>query len=230
MRGASECRAALCRLRPSLSRQAARAEGSTSPTTSGSRSCKGCPSDPSRTPPAKRHPRPQHLGSPLPVGRLPRRVASECHKALLQASALSIAGWPKPSAGESGPFALPALPGFIARTDPSVPAPRIGTLLLMGLPLGGLPWHQGTGSHVPHKSLALVSRRLHAGRHSDSRQAPSEPHPRPTTGAWFRRHPYAFDTSSTVHLRSSYQQTPDGFSPPFPQRSPPQPLCRSSLR
>src|SRR5262249_1740572 len=44
---------------------------------------------------------------------------------------------------------------------------------------------EATGSHVPHKSLALASRRLHAGHHSDSRQAPSELLPRPTTGAWF---------------------------------------------
>jgi len=64
-------------------------------------------------------------------------------------------------------------------------------------------------------SLSLVSRRLHAGRHSASRQAPSELYPRPTTGTRFRRHPNAFDTSSTVHSRSSYQRTPDGLSPPF---------------
>src|SRR5262249_23189635 len=32
---------------------------------------------------------------------------------------------------------------------------------------------------------------------------------------WFRRRPFAFDTSSTVHLRSTYQQTPDGFPPAF---------------
>src|SRR6516225_880612 len=155
-RRSSECRAASCRLRPSLSRQAAQAEESTSQTTCGSRSCKGCPSDPSRTPPATHHPHLQHRGSPLPVDRLPKRVASECHKALLQASVPPIAGWPSPSAGESGPFALPALPGFIARTNPSVPAPCIGTRLLMGPLLGGLPWHQGTASHVPHKSLTLV--------------------------------------------------------------------------
>jgi hypothetical protein len=119
---------------------------------------------------------------------------------LRQAPAPPIAGWPPPSAGESGPFALPALPGFIARTDPSVPASRIGSRLLMGPPLGDLPWHQGAGSHVLHKSLKLVSRRLHAGRRSANQQAPSELHPRPTTGAWFRRHPYAFDTSSTVGI------------------------------
>src|SRR5208282_1570215 len=62
-------------------------------------------------------------------------------------------------------------------------------------------------------------RRLHAGRRSASRQASSELRPRPTTGAWFRRRSNAFDTSSTVHSRSSYQRTPDEFSSPFPQRS-----------
>jgi len=67
---------------------------------------------------------------------------------------------------------------------------------------------EATGSHVPHKSLSLASRRLHAGHRSNSQQAPSELHPRPTTGTWFRWHPYAFDTSSTVHLRSSCQRTP----------------------
>jgi hypothetical protein len=45
---------------------------------------------------------------------------------------------------------------------------------------------EATGSHVPHKSLSLVSRRLHAGHRSASRQASSELRPRPTTGAWFR--------------------------------------------
>ena len=63
-----------------------------------------------------------------------------------------------------------------------------------------------------------------------SQQAPSELCPRPTTGAWFRQHPYAFDMSSAVHSRSSFQRTPDGSCPPFPQRSPPRPLSRSSLR
>ena len=53
----------------------------------------------------------------------------------------------------SGPFAPPALPGFIATLGPSAPAPRIGTRLLAGQPLGGLPWHRSAGSHVPHESL-----------------------------------------------------------------------------
>lgn len=40
-----------------------------------------------------------------------------------------------------------------------------------------------------------------------------------------------FDTSSAVHLRSSSRNTPDGFtSRVFPQRSPPRPFGRRSLR
>src|SRR4051812_5154443 len=91
-------------------------------------------------------------------------------------------------------------------------------------PQGSAPWRsplevslgiEATGSHVPHKSLSLVSRRLHAGRRSASRQAPAELCRRPTTGAWFWRRPYAFDTSATVHSRSSDQRTPDGIAPAF---------------
>ena len=117
----------------------------------------------------------------------------------------------------------------LLRTRPSLrPASVLGASRVYRLAISlGI---EATGSHVPHKSLSLVSRRLHAGRRSASRQAPSELRPRPTTGAWFRRRPNAFDTSSTVHSRSSYQCTPDGLSPPFPQRSPPRPLCRRSLR
>ena len=89
------------------------------------------------------HPHPQHRGSPSPAGKLPRRVASECHKASPQTPAPPLSGWPTSSARVSGPFAPPALPGFIATTDPSVPAPRIGTRRLAGLPLGDLPWHRG---------------------------------------------------------------------------------------
>src|SRR5208282_3171568 len=86
---------------------------------------------------------PQRRGSPSPAGRLPRRVASECRKALPQTPAPPLSGWPISSAGESGPFAPPALPGFIATADPSAPVPRIGTRRLTGLPLGDLPWHRG---------------------------------------------------------------------------------------
>ena len=76
-----------------------------------------------------------------PVARR-ARVAWKCRKALPQTPAPPLSGWPISSAGVSGPFAPPALPGFIATTDPSVPALRIGTRLLAVPPLGGLPWHR----------------------------------------------------------------------------------------
>jgi hypothetical protein len=139
----SECREGACRRCPSVFRRAARAVDDTSPMTSDSRPCTGCPSGSVRTPSTTRHPRPRHRGSPSPAGRLPRRVASECHKASPQTSAPPLSGWPTSSAGVSGPFAPPALPGFIATANPSVPVPRIGTRLLAVLPLGGLPWHRG---------------------------------------------------------------------------------------
>src|SRR5437762_2310025 len=99
--------------------------------------------------------------------------------------------------------------------NPSAPAPRIGTRLLRGSALEVSLGIEATGSHVPHKSLSLVSRRLHAGRRSARRQASAELCRRPTTGAWFWRRPYAFDTSATVHSRSSDQRTPDGIAPAF---------------
>ena len=98
----------------------------------------------------------------------------------------------------------------LLRTRPSLrPASVLGSSRFRRLEVSlGI---EAPGSHVPHKSLSLVSRRLHAGRRSASQQAPSELHPRPTTGAWFWRRPYAFDTSSTVQSHSSYQRTADGF-------------------
>src|SRR2546425_4454875 len=102
--------------------------------------------------------------------------------ALPQAPAPPIAGWPTPSASSLGSFAPPALPGFIATTSPSVPSPRIGTRLLVGPPLGDLPWHRGDRFPRSAPEPALGSRRLCAGHHSSSRQAPLELRPGPTTG------------------------------------------------
>src|SRR5207247_1579498 len=102
-----------------------------------------CSSGPSRMPPATRHRRPQPLGLPSPAGTRPTQVASESRTALPQARAPPIAGWLASSARSSGPFAPPVLPGFLATTSPSAPVPRIGTLILVGPPLGFLPSHRG---------------------------------------------------------------------------------------
>ena len=152
--------------------------GYTSPTTSDSRPCTGCPSGPSRTPPRTRRPRPQHRGSPSPAGKLPRQVASECRKAWPQTPAPPLSGWPISSAGVSGPFALPALPGFIATANPSVPAPRIGTRLLAVPPLGGLPWHRSDrfprSAQEPLAGLTPSSCRSPLGRSAGSLRASSQ--------------------------------------------------------
>src|SRR5512134_4079249 len=56
-----------------------------------------------------------------------------------QTPAPPVSGWPRSLARRSGPFAPPALPGFLATTNPSAPVPRIGTLLLAGPPPGRSP-------------------------------------------------------------------------------------------
>src|SRR2546425_12877402 len=106
--------------------------------------------------------------------------------ALPQAPAPPIAGWPTPSASSLGSLAPPALPGFFATTSPSVPSPRIGTRLLMGPPLGVLPWHRGDRFPRSAQEPVLDSRRLCAGHHSGSQQASPELSPGPTTEARFR--------------------------------------------
>jgi hypothetical protein len=71
------------------------------------------------------------------------------------------------------------------------------------------------GSHVPHSRLLPSSRRLYAGPRLGSTQVYPRLRHRPTTGAWFRGRPYAFDTSSAVHSRSSSWRSPDGLWPAF---------------
>jgi hypothetical protein len=59
---------------------------------------------------------------------------------------------------------------FDATTSPSAPVPRIGTLALVGPPLGLLPSHRGDrfpGSMFEPES---DSRHLHAGRHAGSKR------------------------------------------------------------
>ena len=102
----------------------------------------------------------------------------ESQKALPQTPAPPIAGWPASSAGVSGPFPPPALPGFDGTTNPSAPAPRIGTRLLRGLPLGGLPWHRGDrfprSAQEPLAGLTPSSCRSPLGQSAGFRRALSQ--------------------------------------------------------
>src|SRR5262249_5669203 len=98
--------------------------------------------------------------------------------ALPQTQAPPIAGWPVSSAGESGPFTPPALPGFLAPTDPSAPAPPIGTRLLLGQPLCGLPLHRGRRSprsaHTPRARPPPSSSRSPLGQSAGTLRASSQ--------------------------------------------------------
>src|SRR3954454_9717909 len=99
-------------------------------------------------------------------------------KALPQTPAPPIAGCPASSPGVSGPFPPPALPGFNGTTNPSAPAPRIGTRLLRGLPLGGLPWHRGDrfprSAQEPLAGLTPSSCRSPLGQSAGFRRALSQ--------------------------------------------------------
>ena len=178
MPATSVCRVGACRPCPSVFRRAARAVDDMSQTTSDSRSYTGCPSSSVRMSPETPHPRPQHRGSPSPAGRLPKQVASVCHKASPQTPTPPLSSWPGSSAGVSGPFAPPALPGFITTTGPSVPAPRFGTRLLAVLPLGGLPWHRGNrfprSAQEPLAGLTPSSCRSPLGQSAGSLRAVSQ--------------------------------------------------------
>ena len=74
----------------------------------------------------------------------------------------------------------------------------------MGLPFGVLPWHRSEGSHVLHKSLALDSRRLHAGHHSSSKQVPLELIPSQRLELGFG----GVSTLSTRHQRFTHVRLP----------------------
>ena len=75
------------------------------------------------------------------------------------------------------------------------------------------------------------SRRLHAGRHLGSQQAPPRLLPGPRSRPGFDATVVSYDTSSAVRSRSPSWPTPDAISvAPFPQRSPRPALNRRSLR
>jgi hypothetical protein len=119
----------------------------------------------------------------------------------------------------SGPFAPPALPGFIATFEPVRPY----TPHRYSAPRGSATWRSPLTSECrfPRSAQepALGSRRLCAGYHPGSKQATPRTPPRPRTVAWFWWRPLTFDTLPTVHSRSSSQHSPDRFCPAFSENA-----------
>src|SRR5580692_6415938 len=78
---------------------------------------------------------------------------------------------PCPKLDDATPSLPPFIADFIATTGCSVPLPRLGTLILVGPPLGFLPSHRGSRFPRSAREPGPRSRRLHAGRHPSSQQA-----------------------------------------------------------
>lgn len=133
-----------------------------------------------------------------------------------------VAGWPHRRAERCNPFApapLQRLQRYYGLLRPST-APRYARLAGASL-LVLLPSHRRQGSHVPCLSLT----RTRAASMPDAGWAAIGPPPNLVPG--IRHLPgfdiaiNTFDTSSAVCLRSPSRASPDGSSPPFPQRSAP---------
>ena len=68
------------------------------------------------------------------------------------------------------PSLQPQYRTFFATTECSVPVPRFGTQILVGLPLASLPSHRGDRFPRSTKEPRPCSRRLYAGRHLGRKQ------------------------------------------------------------
>ena len=102
---------------------------------------------------------------------------------------------------------------FSATTGDSAPVPRIGTLVLVGLPLGRLPSHRGdrflASAHEPEPD----SRLLNAGRHAGGKQVspaliPEQPPSPVLTSSILFRHfiaRFAFARLSGSHLTRCFR-------------------------
>ena len=111
------------------------------------------PSGPSRTPPVTAHPLPQPRSFAFtPLIRVPDELLRN-FVGLATGRSSSHCWLTTPRSQDVGPSLRPRYQASYATSSPSAPAPRIGTRLLAGLPLGGLPWHRSAGSRVPHESL-----------------------------------------------------------------------------
>jgi hypothetical protein len=150
------------------------------------------------------------------------------------------------------PWLQPHYRAFTATTGRSAPVPRIGTLPLVGPPLGVLPLatrgptspistgrrYRGDRFSCSMPAPATSSRHLYTGHRQGNTQAAPWLRARLTGAPSSRgsRTPpvlvpsfYSFDASAVVHTCSSSRHTPDPLSAGlFPQRSPPRLLTSAA--
>src|SRR5215470_9423719 len=106
------------------------------------------------------------------------------------------------------PLLQPHYRAFIAPTDRSAPALRIGTLASRFSPLVLLPWHQSTGSCSSTQKPASGSRPLYAGRRLPSHQAPDRLVPEEIHASGFDDIRFFSTRHRRVRFRSSPGRTP----------------------
>src|SRR3954447_25181969 len=96
-----------------------------------------------------------------------------------------VASWTLTTTAWPNPFALAALPAFIARTSWSVPVLRIGTLASWWSPRGLLPWHRS--DRVPQFPMRARIRLAPPLRRSPSAPYPGvrRTDPRGSRSLWF---------------------------------------------
>jgi hypothetical protein len=204
----------------------------TIPTTSDSRSYKGCPLDLSRTPSAIRRPRRPPLGFPSPVSRPPKRGVWKCCMALPRTSAHPVTGWLKIFGEKVGSLRSTRITGLHRYYEPVRPCAPHRYSAPYGFAASEVSLSIGT--QVPTFRTRACSRDRAAQIPVAAQPVGRLPLglvPGVGTSSWFRQRLEFF---SIRHQRFTYVRLPathlTGSSRLFPQRSPPRPLCRSSLR
>ena len=200
---------------PSVSPPPAPAAGNTTPTTSGSTVCTGCPSGPPRTARSSRRPPPPPRLLLHPQPRLPDQASSECHTACPVTSTHSPPFQPTrliTSHDPDGPAPSlqPPLQGPSHYYGRSASAPRDGTLLLAVSPLGVLPLAAApTGRGITAHAFPCFAHRApdrdHATYMPDTAWAVNGYPPDLSRGTWWTpvlMPSYAFDTSAVGHSHS----------------------------
>ena len=149
---------------------------SSSPMTCDSKFCKDYLSILFQNPQSIRHQFPLLLYLLLPVCMLPRPHAWKSQTALFRPLAppthLRMVDHLS-KLDDTAPLLHFHYRSFNAHTGCSVPIRRIGTLILVGLPLGFLPLHRRRRFPRSTQEPAPSSRRLHAGHRLDSKQVTS---------------------------------------------------------
>ena len=118
---------------------------------------------------------PQALPEPdVTVSRHPAPIIQPTANGLVLSTGSSHFWLTFPKPDDTAPSLHSHYRSFITTTNCSAPVLRIGTLILMGPPLGFLPWHRNDRFRRSTQKPETGSRHLYAGRRSGSKQVSPE--------------------------------------------------------